>query len=244
MVTIPRKLPMKRAPTTGHRGIRRPRARAALLALGCVLALAAQAADLRVLVRANGKPVADAVASLHSPAAADAVKAGDAIIDQRNTQFVPRVSVIDTGTRVRFPNSDNVRHQVYSFSPAKRFDLPLYSGRAAPPVTFDTPGVVVLGCNIHDWMLAYVVVVDSPYHAITGADGQARIDAPAGTYTLRVWHPDIRGNQPVERKLVLANPSTDATVDLDLVPQRAPAVPADDKLRALQEKFRKLKEKR
>ena len=227
-----------------HRGTARRGLRMALLAGTGLLALAAQATEVRIAVRSAGKPVTDAVASLHSASAAAAATPETAVIDQRNTQFTPRVSVITTGTRVRFPNSDNVRHQVYSFSPAKRFELPLYSGRAAPPVTFETPGVVVLGCNIHDWMLAYVVVVDSPYHAITGTDGQARISAPAGTYTLRVWHPDIRDNQPVERKITLAGAATDATVDLDLGPQKSPVAPADDKLRALQEKFRRLKEQR
>ena len=235
---------MGRAPHKAHRGTARPSARAALFATIWLLALDGQAAEVRITVRAGGKPVTDAVASLHSAAAAAAATPEAAVIDQRNTQFTPRVSVITTGTRVRFPNSDNVRHQVYSFSPAKRFELPLYSGKTAPPVTFETPGVVVLGCNIHDWMLAYVVVVDSPYHAITGADGQARISAPGGTYTLRVWHPDIRGNQPVERKITLAGAATEATIDLDLAPQKAPVAPADDKLRALQEKFRRLKEQR
>lgn len=223
-------------------GIRRKTVEVVLPVLLLLWGFAAQATELQVLVRFNGMPVTDAVVSLHSPAAAAAVKPGTAVIDQRNTQFTPRISVITTGTRVLFPNSDNVRHQVYSFSPAKRFELPLYSGRAAPPVTFDTPGIVVLGCNIHDWMLAYVVVVDSPYYAITSADGQVRLSAPAGTYTLRVWHPDIRDNQPVERKITLAGAAADATVDLDLAPQKAPVAPADDKLRALQEKFRRLKE--
>lgn len=217
----------------------------AVLAAGGLLASAwLQAAVLQVTVKASDAAVADAVVSLHSPAAAALVKPGDVEIDQRNTQFTPRISVIPVGTRVRFPNSDNVRHQVYSFSPAKRFELPLYSGRKAAPVTFDTPGVVVLGCNIHDWMLAYVVVVDSPYHAITDAQGHAQIDAPPGTYTLRTWHPDVAGNQPVERKITLAGSAAKAVVELELVAQRAPAAPADDKLRALQEKFRKLKERR
>ncbi|MFN7183505.1 MAG: methylamine utilization protein [Thermomonas haemolytica] len=211
--------------------------------LAGALALPAGATELHLQVSAAGKPVDAAVASLHSAAAAAAVKPGQAVIDQRNTQFVPRVSVITTGTRVIFPNSDNVRHQVYSFSPAKRFELPLYSGRAAPPVTFDTPGVVVLGCNIHDWMLAYVVVLDTPYSATTGSDGQARLDAPAGTYTLRVWHPDIRSKQPLEREITLGSTPVSTTVTLDLAPQQAaPAAPADDRLRALQEKLRKLKE--
>ena len=90
-----------------------------------------------------------------------------AVLDQKNRMFVPHVLPIQTGTAVTFPNSDNVRHQVYSFSPAKKFQLPLYAGTPAAPVVFDKPGVVTVGCNIHDQMSAYIVVVDTPYFALT-----------------------------------------------------------------------------
>ena len=95
---------------------------------------------------------------------------------------------IQAGTLVTFPNSDNTLHHVYSFSPAKTFELPLYSGKRAPPVLFDTPGIVTLGCNIHDWMVAHVVVLDSPWHARSGDDGGVLLRAPPGEYMLRVWH--------------------------------------------------------
>ena len=91
----------------------------------------------------------------------------DAVVDQVDKEFTPKVNAILVGTSVIFPNHDNVRHQVYSFSPAKRFELPLYAGVPAQPVVFDTPGVVVLGCNIHDWMVGYVYVSESPYFAKT-----------------------------------------------------------------------------
>lgn len=202
------------------------------------------AANLQVTVNGQGKPAADAVVSLHSSAAAAATRPGRGTVDQRDTQFVPRVSVVTVGTPVSFPNSDNVRHQVYSFSPAKRFELPLYAGKPAAPVVFGTPGVVELGCNIHDWMLAYVVVVDTPYYMITDARGQGRIEAPVGTYTLRVWHPGLKGGKPYEETVVLSAASLERTVALSLVATPAAPAPADDKLRALQEKFRKLKEKK
>ena len=212
--------------------------------LAALLACNAQAARLQVAVTGSGAPAADAVVSLHSPAAVAATRAGRATIDQRASQFVPRVTVVTVGTPVVFPNSDNVRHQVYSFSPAKRFELPLYAGKPAAPVVFATPGVVELGCNIHDWMLAYVVVVDTPYHAITDARGQARIQAPAGTYTLRVWHPGLAGGKVHEERVVLSSSPLDKVVALSLVAKTEAPAPADDKLRALQEKFRKLKEKK
>ena len=98
------------------------------------------------------------------------------------------------GTAVIFPNSDNIRHHVYSFSPAKRFELPLYSGVPAEPVVFDKVGFVTLGCNIHDWMIAYIAVLPTPYFQVTRGDGRAVLkDLPAGQYTVQVWHPALKG---------------------------------------------------
>jgi hypothetical protein len=107
---------------------------------------------------------------------------------------------------VHFPNSDNIRHQVYSFSPAKKFELPLYAGSSAPPVTFDKPGVVVLGCNIHDWMIGYVYVSETPFYAKTGAAGAAVLsDMPPGEYTVRIWHPSMdRAEETTSRRVTLA----------------------------------------
>ncbi|HET8819084.1 MAG TPA: methylamine utilization protein, partial [Xanthomonadaceae bacterium] len=132
----------------------------AMVALAVLLAIlvaprAARAAELRLdlVGTENGTtaPLADAVASLHA-ASAPRASGATAVIDQRNATFVPGVIGIQAGTRVTFPNSDNTLHHVYSFSPAKTFQLPLYSGKRADPVLFDKPGVVTLGCNIHDWM--------------------------------------------------------------------------------------------
>ena len=116
-----------------------------------------------------------------------------AVMDQKNRTFVPHVLPIQVGTAVKFPNSDDIRHQVYSFSPAKTFQLPLYKGTPANPIVFDTPGVATLGCNIHDRMSAYIVVVDTPYFATTGRDGRTTLaNVAAGRYTVRVWYPDMR----------------------------------------------------
>jgi plastocyanin len=117
-------------------------------------------------------------------------------VDQIDKEFVPRVQPILVGSLVYFPNKDNIRHEVYSFSPAKRFQLPLYSGTPAKPVLFDKPGLVVLGCNIHDWMIGYIYVSESPYFAKTGADGKASIaELPAGRYTVRLWHPQMEDTE-------------------------------------------------
>ena len=144
----------------------------------------------------RGKPVADAVVSVTSPVAPPAAPpAAPAVMDQQNKEFVPHVLTVAVGTPVAFPNRDNIRHHVYSFSSAKRFELPLYIGTPAAPVVFDRPGVVVLGCNIHDWMVGYVYVAGTPYFAKTGLDGRARVGAlPPGTYEARVWHPRMKGD--------------------------------------------------
>jgi plastocyanin len=139
----------------------------------------------------NGAPLVDAVALLEpATGKAPAVKPmADVDIAQSKRQFTPRVTLVTTGTRVNFPNFDTVRHHVYSFSPIRTFELKLYAGVPGVPVTFDKPGVAVLGCNIHDTMAAWVVVADTPWAARSVAGGKARIDAvPAGNYRLRLWH--------------------------------------------------------
>jgi hypothetical protein len=104
------------------------------------------------------------------------------------------MTVVQTGTSVDFPNNDTIRHHVYSFSEPKRFEIKLYAGKPGQPVVFDKPGQVDIGCNIHDWMEAHVLVVDTPYFARTGADGRATVaGVPAGRYRVRPWHPLQKG---------------------------------------------------
>jgi plastocyanin len=145
---------------------------------------------------ADGAPLGDAVALLEPVGAKVAVKPmADAEISQSKRQFHPRVTLVTTGTPVTFPNFDTVRHQVYSFSPVKTFELRLYAGVPAVPVVFDKPGFAVLGCNIHDTMAAWVVVADTPWSARSGSNGRARIEAvPPGSYRLRLWHPGLPAN--------------------------------------------------
>jgi plastocyanin len=112
-------------------------------------------------------------------------------IDQVNKRFVPRVTILRTGTAVSFPNSDSIRHQVYSFSAAKEFSIKLYAGSPKEEIVFDKPGLVVLGCNIHDTMVGFVAVVDSPYFGKVSASGDAAVDLPPGRYRYRIWHPKM-----------------------------------------------------
>jgi plastocyanin len=151
------------------------------------------AGSLEVIVKDDkGGPGSDAV--VYAVGAASAAPKKHAVVDQRDKQFIPYVTAVQVGTAVSFPNSDNIRHHVYSFSPAKKFELPLYSGVPAEPVVFDKVGFVTLGCNIHDWMIAYVAVLPTPYFQVTRQDGRAMLkDLPAGQYTVQVWHPALKG---------------------------------------------------
>jgi plastocyanin len=186
---------------------RSPRLAQALLFALCAPALAGTV-TVSVANRA-GAPAADTVIVFDPLDAMPPASHETAIVDQINKTFVPRVSVVRTGTVVTFPNSDNIRHQVYSFSPVKEFTLKLYAGapKTAAEV-FDKPGLVVLGCNIHDTMVAFVGVVDSPYFAKTPASGTATLDVPPGRYRLRIWNPNLGTAIPPKDLVVSDAPLT------------------------------------
>jgi plastocyanin len=155
----------------------------------------AMAGDLVVEVRtAAGAPVSNAVVTLYPggrPAPLGA--AGHYQIAQRDLQFSPFVLVVPVGAQVSFPNFDNVRHHVYSFSPVRRFELRLYAREQARSVRFDRPGIVPVGCNIHDGMIAFIHVADTGFAARTDAAGRVSFaDVPAGAAVARVWHPYLR----------------------------------------------------
>jgi plastocyanin len=149
------------------------------------------AADLQVELRdAAGEPLADAVLWI-SPGPTAAASA--TVMDQQNRAFVPYVLAVKRGTTVSFPNSDPINHHVYSFSPAKRFQLRLHhQGEAAQSIVFDQAGLVTLGCNVHDWMLGFIMVVDSPWFSQTDAAGRARLQyTPGKDQQLNLWHPQL-----------------------------------------------------
>jgi plastocyanin len=193
-----------------------PERRAAALVL--LAAAAARAAPVDVLVTdAAGQPLADAVVFVESAAAKAAARPMSGVdIVQANKAFQPMVAVVTVGTPVNFPNQDTVRHHVYSFSPVKRFELKLYVGTPAAPVVFDKPGVSVLGCNIHDQMAAWVVIVETPWFARTDAQGRARLpDVPPGRHQLRTWHADFAVGAPaLSQPLDVAAGTTRALVRL------------------------------
>lgn len=215
-------------------GARRRGWRIALAATLLVSAAdAIEAVEISVQVRdQKGLPLADAiiVAVPSEGALKPAAVSAQQSIEQVDLEFVPKVKAVVVGTSVSFPNRDGVRHHVYSFSAAKRFALPLYAGTPAQPVLFDQPGLVVLGCNIHDWMIGYVYVSESPYFAQTGKDGRARLpDLPARHFVLRVWHPQMEGSEDATRKTVdlVAGRNAEMVWDLKTKPElrirRAPS---------------------
>ncbi|MDP3817176.1 methylamine utilization protein [Pseudomonas sp.] len=163
----------------------------------------AEAASLQVEVRdIDGKPLSEAVLWVE-PGPTQA-KAEPALMDQQKRQFKPYILPVQVGTTVSFPNSDPINHHVYSFSPAKRFELRLHQQNAAPQeVRFDQPGLVTLGCNIHDWMLGFILVLDSPWFSQTDAKGHARLDfEPAAGQQLRIWHPRLNdASEAMSREL-------------------------------------------
>lgn len=179
----------------------------------------------------NGAPVADAVVSLKrldAPEPATAPAGTTAEIIQQDKEFIPYVTAAQVGTTMHFPNRDKVQHHVYSLSKAKKFELPLYSGEAKRVILFDQPGVVTIGCNIHDWMIAYVVVLPTPHFAKTGSDGAATLSVPAGRYHLEIWQPRLP--QPLTKEIAVVGATpTSLAFALVLKPDhRIPRPPDDD----------------
>lgn len=183
----------------GRRGpARRAAWRKGLAGLGCVAA-ALPASALEVLVtNPAGQPLPGAVVFLESREARATVKPmANAEVAQAQKRFTPSVSVVTVGSAVSFPNRDTVRHHVYSFSPVKKFEIKLYVGTPAAPVVFDEPGIAVLGCNIHDQMAAWIVIVATPWYGTAGDTGHVRLpQVPVGLYRLRAWHPSLPVGAP------------------------------------------------
>jgi len=188
----------------------------------CLLLCALQAFAATVEVKAlgsDGKPLPEAVVFLESREAKAAARPLTGVeVAQSERRFVPRVTVVTAGSEVQFPNRDKVRHHVYSFSPIKPFELKLYIGAPANPVLFDKPGIAVLGCNIHDSMVAWVVVAEAPHHGLADARGSVRLDqVPPGSYRLRTWHAGLPPGAPaLDEPLLVPASGAQAVVKLPL----------------------------
>lgn len=210
----------------------RPRFLAALLVLLSTSLSGLAAGGVNATVKnAKGEPIADAVVSLvplDHPVPPPSPQTAAVEIAQEDEQYQPFMTVVRTGTRVEFPNKDRIQHHIYSASETKKFEKPLYAPGAREAIVFDQPGVVALGCNIHDWMAAYVVVLDTPWFARTGAKGDARLsDIPPGRYRLDVWHPRQVGPDrrparvPLSREVTITDGAALAeSLTLTLAPER------------------------
>lgn len=186
------------------------------------------ALDLSIRDASSGEPLAQAVISV--PAAAGA-QAPDqpAVMAQQDRSFTPHLLVVPAGTAVEFPNLDNTQHHVYSFSPARTFNIELYADRPEAPIVFDTPGVVELGCNIHDRMRGFIYVTGSAQTVTSGAAGIARIEPPGdGPFEIRVWHERLVDNTQPHTLTIDAGAESPYIVSLAVVEPEKDADPFAD----------------
>ncbi|WP_138439771.1 MULTISPECIES: methylamine utilization protein [Marinobacter] len=196
--------------------------------------MSALAANLSLTITASddNTPVADAVVYLDR---VDEVVPVTAEIYQKDREFHPKILILPVGSQVEFPNRDNTQHHVYSFSPAKTFNIELYAGKPQVPVLFDQPGIVELGCNIHDHMQAFIVI--SQTAAIGQTDVTGRVTLPvtaAEPVTLKIWHPRLPDNtQPITRTW---DSGSEHSLSIDLVPEPE----MDDSINLLQRRFQEL----
>jgi plastocyanin len=196
----------------------------------CGVAQPLAAAEIRGhVVDAQGNSLRDAVVFIDQlpPGITPPASAGTAVMDQVNKEFVPHILPVVVGTEVSFPNHDQIHHHVYSLSRAKTFEIPLYKGDTAAPVRFDQPGAVKLGCNIHDFMSGVILVVPTPYFAMTGDDGAFTLgDLPAGTYGVVAWHEGSKVKVEDTRQTVAAGSGAAAvTFTLDIAERRPRPAP-------------------
>lgn len=211
--------------------------RACVWVIAFAASLPAEAAGLVVRVGNGAGPVQDAVvmvAPVDGRARAPAnVLPATLTVDQRDLTFVPYVQVARPGAGAIFRNSDHTRHHVYSFSPAATFEMVLGPGERSGRVPLEQPGVIAVGCNIHDQMIAWVLVSDAPWLARTGGDGAVRFASlPEGDYRVRAWHPRLdAAGDTIERRVRIGAGSTDAS--LDVAVRLRPDVRAPDPERAV-----------
>ena len=190
--------------------------------------------SLTITTSDSNAPVSGAVVYLDQ---VDEVTPISAEIYQKNREFHPKIMIVPVGSQVEFPNRDNTQHHVYSFSPAKTFNIELYAGKPPTPVLFDQPGIVELGCNIHDHMQAFIIVSKTAAIGRTDANGRVTLQANNETtmpLTLKVWHPRLLDNtQPITRTW---DSSNDQSLTIDLTPE----LPTDDTMDLLQQRFQEL----
>jgi plastocyanin len=209
--------------------------RSALYVLSALaVGAAAHAATVSVALRdTHGAPAGNAALTL-APAGGQVIAvqlADQATIDQRDQMFMPLVVAVHRGGRVVFANNDNTMHQVYSFSPIKQFEAEIEKGQRSKPIVFDKAGVAVIGCNIHDNMIAYVFVSDAPIGGVTDPTGEIKLrDVPPGAYKVSIWHPRMPpGQPPVTLELTVGTADSAISHVLSLVPDKTASMHSQHK---------------
>lgn len=182
----------------------------------------------------DGKPVAESVITAVGTIKTKPVLAtSPRKMDQKHREFMSHILAVHVGESVIFPNSDNIQHHIYSFSPANSFEVQLYKDVAPKPIKFDKAGIVVLGCNIHDWMVGYVHVSDVPYITQTNEKGEWLLNLPADDYTLTLWHPNLDTPNNVQVQQIKMTTEKSAPIEQKITlktTSRTGKPPADDAL--------------
>lgn len=157
-------------------------------------------------------------------------------MDQKHREFVSHILAVHAGESVLFPNSDNIKHHIYSFSPANSFEIQLYKDVSPKPILFDKAGIVVLGCNIHDWMVGYVYVSDAPFMTQTNEKGEWSLNLPPDDYTVTLWHPNLDTPNNVQVQQIKITTEKLAPIEQKITlktTSRTGKPPADDALNPL-----------
>lgn len=187
--------------------------------ISLILPLLASASGFTVQVTdQNGVPVSNAVVMLEGAKGASlGVKqvVWDDKMTQKDISFIPHVLVVPVGSEVVFPNQDRVRHNVYSFSRGNKFQLKLYGKEESRSRTFTTEGIVAIGCNIHDQMIGFIRVVDTPFAKVTDDNGEVIFDTPeTGAVQLSGWHPKSKDKSDVTMDAELADSTASITLNM------------------------------
>lgn len=216
------------------------RLRAGLLCatlLVCAPHLAAKTLKLR---DQSGQPIANAVVAIASDSQGQSMEQEVAVMDQLDKKFVPRVLTINQGQQVAFPNSDDIRHHVYSFSATKPFEIKLFKGVVTEPIVFDKAGIVVLGCNIHDEMVGYIYVAQGEITFISDAKGEVVI--PDTSTNIQVWHEDLSSHNTQRQSFDISGLQANTedgsiSLNINLVAQSAEAEPEQKSSSKFKKKF-------
>lgn len=201
------------------------------------VSLNVSATTLTGVVTNDDEPVFEAViTAVGSLKAKPVLATSPRKMDQKHREFVSHILAIHAGESVLFPNSDNIKHHIYSFSPANPFEIQLYKDVSPKPIIFDKAGIVVLGCNIHDWMVGYVYVSDAPFMTQTNEKGEWSLNLPPDDYTVTLWHPNLDTPNNVQIQQIKITTEKLAPIEQKITlktTSRTGKPPADDALNPL-----------